>query len=365
MKTTPKRYFLIILPIILTNIVLSSSPCYGNIFDWIFGDDPLQEATKVIDESIRILEKESENWQKVLEDMVNKLTDAAQSAVRHEISNILNKAVATTGGEFRCNVDFVRTRIIQDLVRIKAKITNQPVPEKEPALCQIVPLAIDASLVPNRLKWLEFYGYDFDTTPIQVFLQNGKQFVDVSQYLQKPTHYHMTLNLGRNGVQLLSSSQQLTLRWNNKDISTITIAGEIVPNFIQSNTVGGHGGTPFVDPRTNKKLTGIKIRSGSFIDSIQIELDNEVQMQHGGNGGSMTFYKFDSDEYVTSISGRSGSFIDALTIHTNKRIFPTLGGSGGFTFRLDSPSGYEIIGFIGRSGTFIDSIGIISRQRNE
>jgi hypothetical protein len=88
-------------------------------------------------------------------------------------------------------------------------LLKQPIPDKEPALCNIVPLAIDASLVPDRLRWLEFYGYDFDTTPIQVFLQDTDYRYDVSQFLQMPTHYHLTLNLGSTGVPISPKSQKL------------------------------------------------------------------------------------------------------------------------------------------------------------
>jgi hypothetical protein len=85
-------------------------------------------------------------------------------------------------------------------------------------------LAVDASLVPDRLKVLAFYGYDFDAASIQVLLQNGSQYLDVSQHLAKPTHYHMTLDLGRTGVQLSPNSRRFVLKWKDQEISSVTIS---------------------------------------------------------------------------------------------------------------------------------------------
>ena len=75
-----------------------------------------------------------------------------------------------------------------------------------------------------------FSGEDhFDTTPIQVLLSDGTHVTDVSKFLDRPTHYHMTLNLGGNGVKLASNSQRFILRWNNQVISTVTIIQPATP----------------------------------------------------------------------------------------------------------------------------------------
>lgn len=205
--------------LVLTSLLLLCSSC-----DPLDVHDPIDKAVAVLDKAIATLESESADWRTVLEGTRDQLVDEAQSTIRNEVSNTLTRAVAASGAEFRCNVDFVRTRVRQDLTRIRAKLLRQPVPEKEPALCVVIPVAVDASLVPDRLKWLEFYGYDFDAASVQVILQDGSQYLDVSQHLDKPTHYHMTLNLGRNGVQLSPDSTRFILKWKNQQISSITIS---------------------------------------------------------------------------------------------------------------------------------------------
>lgn len=188
------------------------------------GCDDEVTSIEAIDAAIYALENQSDDWRSVLEDTRDKLTNDTQSTIRNEVSNMLARAIAATGSEFRCDLDFVRDRIKQDLLRIKASLLNQPVPDKEPVLCTVNPLAVDATLIPDRLPWIEFYGYDFDTTPIKVLLQNGTQLIDVSSHLSIPSHYHMTLNLATNGVSLSPNSNQFILVWKNSRIHTIGIS---------------------------------------------------------------------------------------------------------------------------------------------
>jgi hypothetical protein len=136
----------------------------------------------------------------------------------------------------------------------------------------------------------------------------------------------------------------------------------------KSNLIGGNGGSPFSDEFSKDfKVKAIKIRSSSFIDSIQIVYDTHkgpiYATQHGGNGGKAHIFYLKDNEYITAISGRCGKYIDALKIHTNYRRSPTYGGSGGGAFSLSVPENTYFIGFQGRSGAYLDSIGIIFIRR--
>ena len=165
----------------------------------------------------------SANFQEILQQLITDLPAEVQSTITNEVSNLLNRTIAATGAEVRCDVDFFRIRVQQSLQRIKAKFLNQTVPPAEPQLCTVVPIAIDMNLPVERRNKLEFYGYDFDMTGIQVLLVDGSNQIDVSNKLDQPTHYHMTLNLGSNGVPVSANSMRLILRWNDRDISTIGI----------------------------------------------------------------------------------------------------------------------------------------------
>src|SRR5690554_5584522 len=182
-------------------------------FERIFSDATTQ-AVNVIDNAIGNLSFESANWREIMENAIADLPSEIQSTIRTEMSDLLNRAVAATGAEIRCNTDFLRNRLAQGLQNIKAKLLNQEPPNLEPQLCSVVPLAIDMGLSPNRRNKIEFYGYDFDQAKIEALLQNSNGTFDVSNSLDRPTHYHMTLNLGGTGVNLSPQSQRLILRWN-------------------------------------------------------------------------------------------------------------------------------------------------------
>ena len=183
----------------------------------------------VLDSAIGTLAGSSADWQVVLQDAMDQLTDEAQSTIRNEISNVLNRGIAAVSLNVRCDVDFLRLRVRQDLMRIRARLLGGEV-TIQPVFCDIVPAAVDMSLEPDRRNLLEFFGSDFDAEPsMQVFLVNSGQLVDVSSQLDRPSHYHMTLNLGSSGVALGPASQRLIVRWQDADISTIGILQPFIP----------------------------------------------------------------------------------------------------------------------------------------
>lgn len=183
-----------------------------------------------LDSAIDRLGDLSADWQAILAETRDKLVGEAQSTLRNEVNNLLNRTIGAAGAEFRCNADFLRTRVRQELMRIKARLLHQDVPAPEPALCSVTPPAVDLSLDPARRSLLEFFGYDLDRTDVHVFhvLTTGAR-QEVTEVLQRPTHYHMTLNLGGNGVPLGPQSQAIELRWNNTEISSITVIQPATP----------------------------------------------------------------------------------------------------------------------------------------
>jgi len=187
------------------------------------------DTVATIDDAIDALDRNSASWQTVLQDVARQLTADAQSTIRNEISDLLNRSVAASGTELRCDLDFIGTRVRQALVRIRAHLLNEPEPPVEPALCHVVPAAVDMALDANRRNKVEVFGYDFDTTPIKVKLYDKSRAVDVSKHLHVLTHYHMTLNLGGNGVPLSNASNRLALEWKNDQISSIAVIQPATP----------------------------------------------------------------------------------------------------------------------------------------
>lgn len=193
--------------------------------------DATTDAVNVLDEAVDALRNTSADWQQVLQDAQQKLTEEAQATVRNEIANIASRSIAQAGVEMRCNVDFVRARISQALLRIKARLLGSPVPSLEPALCQVVPIAVDRAAVPEHVKQLEFYGYDLDVSPqLQVYHEatSGAR-TDVTSRLDRPTHYAMTLKFGATGVQLDEHSERFVVQLGDRTLSTVAVIQPATP----------------------------------------------------------------------------------------------------------------------------------------
>ncbi|MDH4275825.1 MAG: hypothetical protein OEW08_12380 [Gammaproteobacteria bacterium] len=276
------------------SIVLTLSACdIGKSVDKVTNTltDSTSAAVNVLDDAIGALNQQSSSWQSVLTDTIGKLTTDTQSTIRNEVSDLLSRGVGTAGAEVRCDADFIGNRVREGLIRIKAKLLGQTVPPAQPVFCQIVPLAVDRSLVPQRLNKMEFYGYNFDTVgAIKVSLEGAGTKADVTDKLDKPTHYAMTLKFGANGVQLNDKSQRFIVELNGIPFSTIGViqpqtpvcktkvqtidAGKVtfVPPHTRGDTeFGGHG--PNVYSKISLQKTNNALSSTVYMKAVETKSD--------------------------------------------------------------------------------------------
>jgi hypothetical protein len=211
--------------------------------------DSTVTATNALDDAIDAISNTSSDWQQTLTDLQQKLIDQGKATIRDEVAVLASRSIAQAGVEFRCNADFVRDRVIQGLLRIKSFVLNGSAPPIEPALCQVVPIAVDRAAVPADVKQLEFYGYDFDhATGLTVTLERTTGGpVDVTAHIARPTHYAMTLRFGAGGVQLDGRSSRFRLDWNGQTISTIDVIQPQTP-VCQSKVVHVSPGAVTYEP---------------------------------------------------------------------------------------------------------------------
>jgi len=237
----------------LSSILLVVTIAGGCLFGGL--QTTLQDSTtktvNVLDDAIDALQTQSSAWQTILQEAQSKLTESAQSTIRNEIGNLVTRSIAQAGVEVRCNADFIGARVRQHLIGIKAKLLGQPVPPAEPAICQVVPIAVDRSLVPDRLKQIEFYGYDFNAASnLAVFLERAGGRVNVTDKLDRPTHYAMTLKFGANGIQLDGASQRLVLEWDGRQISSMAVIQPSTPVCESKLVKVPETSVTFMPPRT-------------------------------------------------------------------------------------------------------------------
>jgi len=187
------------------------------------------KAVSALQDAINSLEKQSGAWQGTLTNLEKDLVAQGQSTLANEVQNLAARGIATGGVELRCNADFVGTRMRQGLQRILAGLKGTTAPPIVPAFCQVVPTTVDLALRPDRLKEVDFYGYDLDAAnehALKMFVeQAGGQLVPIpASKLATPTHYLTTINVSvTNGVSFNANSERIVIKAGTQVLSTLHI----------------------------------------------------------------------------------------------------------------------------------------------
>ena len=225
-KLQPLNLSKIIYLLILT-LFLSSCDFKDEIAT--LGENIQQSTENALQDAIDSINQNSASWQQAILDAQAKLTNDAQSTIRNELNNVLQRGIAAAGSEFRCNTDFIAGRVKMELQRILAKLTGGSAPAVIAGTCNVVPLAIDKALVPDRLNNVTFYGYDYDRGNIKATLIERNVRRDITRYITKPTHYHMILNLGGNGVPLSPASSKIRITSAGELLSELAVIQPATP----------------------------------------------------------------------------------------------------------------------------------------
>jgi hypothetical protein len=164
----------------------------------------------ILDEAVETLENGSLGWQSVLQNMVDELEANGHTLVRNDVSNLLSRAIQDSAVEVRCTVDFMRDRVKEDLIRLRARFTGEEL-VLVPVFCVPNPPSVDYAFVESgNLTSITIDGYNLDAAKIKVYLVDRQnQRVDVSAKLGNPARYVLTLNLGSNGVPLTAQSDRI------------------------------------------------------------------------------------------------------------------------------------------------------------
>jgi Jacalin-like lectin domain len=139
-----------------------------------------------------------------------------------------------------------------------------------------------------------------------------------------------------------------------------------LPDIIEIDSdaiFGGPGGHKFDDSLLNcKRIKAVRIMSGLFIDSIQMECPSGKRgSRHGGNSGQGEWITLAPNEKILSILGRAANFVEYLELRTTSRIIAAGNKeSQAQQFSIHAPPGHKVTGFHGRCGRYLDAIGILT-----
>jgi hypothetical protein len=217
-KNASKTMRIFILPLICIICLTSLCGCLGAL-------------KTSIDDAITKLDKTSNDWEAIMNELLrelNRIPGQVSSIIKVDVQNLLDRGIASAGEEFRCNTDIIGIRMAAALKRIaNDKVYHSayyPVDPLIPIVCHAIPDALDRTLVPDRLNELAYSGEDFDLDCVKLYLQKSDTtLVDITDFLSVTTHYHMTVNLGLNGVMLDKDSNKIILKCGDVELSTVPV----------------------------------------------------------------------------------------------------------------------------------------------
>jgi hypothetical protein len=305
-----------------------------------FSCDPLSGIEQEIQNAIDALESQSSEWQSTLKDLEATLKRDAQDTIANEVTQIAERGIATGGTEIRCSADFIGVRMKEDLSALLQRLKREKnIPPRKQYFCDVAPTQINLALVAqDRETELDFYGYNLDSghAAISVTDTEGHTREIPSNVVATPTHYLMTINLGRrNGVQFTQADQQMVIVLNPDLRSTDRHSVNIVaapppPQFSISNAGddlhdgGGGFGTPTnSDCPAGSVASGLQGRTGDFVDQLQLLCSHLNEDGTLGNASSLT-----------AIGGPGGSPFPSLSCTHGEVIVGFSGGASGNLERI-------------------------------
>jgi hypothetical protein len=199
--------------------------------------------TGILNNAIGKLEQQSSDWQAVLTTTKEDLIKAGQTTLSNEVDKVLRDAIGDAGATAMCGGDYFRSRVKEDLARIRAVYTKKPI-VRQPQFCSPNPSEIDMSLVPTRRSSIRIFGYNFDVAAqnLQILLvdNNGNQ-TNVTKNssgvsnIAYPTNYELTVNLSNNGVVLNNTGKQLIFKLSDTQIQSVNILQPVIPIGVSVN----------------------------------------------------------------------------------------------------------------------------------
>lgn len=159
---------------------------------------PLDPVEQSLNNAITALQTQSGDWQATLQNLQTELVKEGQSTLANEVQSVLNRGIATTSVEFRCDVSFLGSELAQAVKNILAAYKNKTPPGQPPHFCNVDPSAIDLRLTPDRRPaTLNIYGFNFASGSITVAVvdQNGSKSVPPPGIFSLPTEFIATFNI--------------------------------------------------------------------------------------------------------------------------------------------------------------------------
>jgi hypothetical protein len=173
----------------------------------------VDQALEILDEAIANLEKANTDWELILQETRDQLISKGIPEVGNQVKQIIDRTTNNTLVAQFCSIDFIGTRLIQELNNIKAQLLNQPVnTQLVPVICLITTDRGGEGIILNDYpNFIRLTGYDMGTN-IKVVVEDSTGNFDITEYYNAGS-YQATVTLGANGPALTDTSRRIAFYW--------------------------------------------------------------------------------------------------------------------------------------------------------
>ena len=269
-------------------------------------------AVAAIDRAIAALNKNSEDWQNILNRLIGEIEgfdQELQDKLLPDVQNLLTATIAASGEEFRCDTDFLGSRVAENLARIRAKLLKDDLPPLEPRFCSTTPWDhIDLRNPPDAVA---ISGYNFnDNPPIRVFARSRSapnNLIDLTPRIARSAHYHLSLplspNYGGDGFVLNNDIDRLIFKLKPQDEHPLYEL-PVIPKTCRPATRRVEAGRHLYLRPDWKKNSPLDDRD--FYGEVDIKI--VTTLNYGGSGPITAWVKMTAEEpgeglYDTSAEG--------------------------------------------------------------
>jgi|GEM_PF-5485740 len=163
-------------------------------------DNDLKSAALDVDATTNKLTGTASQMQGEIDKLSKEIPDDVKKLIDNDLNDVIQTSIDATSNNFKCDVEFVRTRLTKSLGNLKVAILSHLKKNKDkkmeaiaisPMICNCMPLVIDQD--KPRINKIIFSGYDFPKSGMKIYAKrdNGDS-VDLSRHLAQPTQFNIT-----------------------------------------------------------------------------------------------------------------------------------------------------------------------------
>lgn len=268
-------------------------------------DEDVDKAVGEIDKAITDINRTSVGWQNIITKLDADLPGQAHAVIGEDLDQLGRDVVGATTASAMCTIDFVKTRAIQTLENLKAKLLKHPYPALTPGFCTLTVPSLDMNN-PVENKNLNIFGFDLNARDpknarIRAALYGPTAYMKIPEDLiGRSTNYELAVNIAALWPELLKNKySKIKFYWNDDSTNmpevlietweAKTKAVQVTPQSI-SFTPPLIGGDVDFDTKPGNWASG-STHMEFMIDSASRSLLARVYMQAMEFGGDNTQVK--------------------------------------------------------------------------